>query len=417
MANDAFALSPISASAAQPSDGDYQAICDAFMETSRGRWFLTEYTRRNRNADTAMVLEAVSRIEASIATQKQVAAAATLADTAEAVRALVAAAAASATEALDRHVGTAPDTAPAGRGLRIIREVAWRLREVGYDSRICDIIETQTNTIEANFAAPDTAQLTADLRAVFDALARGIDDLVDDGEPPAAPAASAAPESASAAATVEMPASAAEPVAQHAPETHAPELPRAAAEAELVAEMAFAEAVAQTAMPDDTPAPGEVAESIAPVHDDVAEAFAEPDITLDLVDVDFDSTIDTAAPAEMAPPVEGERDEYPQSLDLGGGADASSAIVFDEPVVAAEPAPAAVAEAPVFTPPPGAPAPSIHARMMAEAPRPASPLPPNRLSLGESLLARGMVQTTTAKVDPLAPIRRMSQAEKIAFFS
>ena len=62
MANDAFALSPISARAALPSEDDYQAISDAFMETSRGRWFLTEYARRNRNADTSMVLEAVARI-------------------------------------------------------------------------------------------------------------------------------------------------------------------------------------------------------------------------------------------------------------------------------------------------------------------------------------------------------------------
>src|SRR6202158_1900908 len=71
MADEAFALSPISARAAQPSEEDYDAISQAFMETSRGRWFLGEYAKRNRNADTRMVLDAVARIEETIAAQRQ----------------------------------------------------------------------------------------------------------------------------------------------------------------------------------------------------------------------------------------------------------------------------------------------------------------------------------------------------------
>ena len=71
MADEAFALSPISARAAQPSEEDYDAIREAFMETSRGRWFLGEYAKRNRNADTRMVLDAVARIEESLAAQRQ----------------------------------------------------------------------------------------------------------------------------------------------------------------------------------------------------------------------------------------------------------------------------------------------------------------------------------------------------------
>ena len=71
MADEAFALSPISARAAQPNDEDYAAISEAFMETSRGRWFLSEYAKRNRNADTRMVLDAVKRIEQSLAAQKE----------------------------------------------------------------------------------------------------------------------------------------------------------------------------------------------------------------------------------------------------------------------------------------------------------------------------------------------------------
>src|SRR5467141_5061533 len=71
MADDAFALSPISARATQPSEQDYDAIREAFMETARGRWFLGEYAKRNRNADTRMVLDAVARVEQTIAAQQQ----------------------------------------------------------------------------------------------------------------------------------------------------------------------------------------------------------------------------------------------------------------------------------------------------------------------------------------------------------
>src|ERR1700721_1921511 len=71
MADEAFALSPISARAALPSEADYDAIQEAFMETSRGRWFLGEYAKRNRNSDTRMVLDAVAKIEKALASQKQ----------------------------------------------------------------------------------------------------------------------------------------------------------------------------------------------------------------------------------------------------------------------------------------------------------------------------------------------------------
>jgi hypothetical protein len=45
------------------ADSDYDTILAAVMETARGRWFLHEYARRNRNADTGTVLAAIGRIE------------------------------------------------------------------------------------------------------------------------------------------------------------------------------------------------------------------------------------------------------------------------------------------------------------------------------------------------------------------
>jgi chemotaxis protein CheZ len=45
---------------------DYTAIEAAVMETQRGRWFLSEYARRNRNADTDKVMSAIDRLDNSI---------------------------------------------------------------------------------------------------------------------------------------------------------------------------------------------------------------------------------------------------------------------------------------------------------------------------------------------------------------
>src|SRR5215211_6129513 len=48
------------------SEADYGAIEAAVMETVRGRWFLAEYARRNRHADTLMLIAALDRIEAAV---------------------------------------------------------------------------------------------------------------------------------------------------------------------------------------------------------------------------------------------------------------------------------------------------------------------------------------------------------------
>jgi hypothetical protein len=51
-----------------PNEGNYQALCDALSESARGRWFLSEYARRNRSADTKVLLAALDRIEARLHT-------------------------------------------------------------------------------------------------------------------------------------------------------------------------------------------------------------------------------------------------------------------------------------------------------------------------------------------------------------
>ncbi len=44
---------------------EYEAVEQAIMQNPRGRWFLGEYARRNRGADTGRVLEAIDRLYAA----------------------------------------------------------------------------------------------------------------------------------------------------------------------------------------------------------------------------------------------------------------------------------------------------------------------------------------------------------------
>ena len=74
-----------------------------------------------------------------------------------------------------------------------------------------------------------------------------------------------------------------------------------------------------------------------------------------------------------------------------------------------EPAPTAVL--------PPAPQPAALAEPSAQRSPPPAPQPASPISLGSSLIASGIVRRPMSETDPLAPIRRMSQAEKIAFFS
>ena len=50
------------------SEVDYEAIEAAVTETVRGRWFLAEFARRNRMAETRQLLDAMARLEATVST-------------------------------------------------------------------------------------------------------------------------------------------------------------------------------------------------------------------------------------------------------------------------------------------------------------------------------------------------------------
>ncbi len=388
MADEAFALSPISARATLPSEEDYAAISEAFMETSRGRWFLTEYAKRNRNADTSMVLDAVARIEQSLAAQKeeslqreasaaaqqQAAAGISLTEALTAIRSVVEAAQASAAEALDA-LALEQKLAPVRKGARVIREIAWRLREIGNDGRICDLIDSQVSVIEAGAAEISSAEAKAALEATFASIADWLAELSDDEAPrPFAEAAVVAPSPV----PQEMAPEAVAEIFEAAPAQQASAGPTSsfAAEAELAeAEAALAEAEAG------------LAEEPVEVIDEAA-ADAHDEAILDMIAMEMGA---------------------PDPLDDDGiDAPIESSFAVPTPV---EPALVAPAPEPVVAP---VEPPPVARTAVAQA----APEAPLEISLGSSLIASGIVRKpVVAANDPLAPIRRMSQAEKIAFFS
>ena len=64
MANEPLALAIRPPDA--PNEDDFLTLCAALSESGRGRAFLAEYARRNRNADTEALLAAIGRIEARL---------------------------------------------------------------------------------------------------------------------------------------------------------------------------------------------------------------------------------------------------------------------------------------------------------------------------------------------------------------
>lgn len=464
MANEAFALSPMSARAAEPNEQDYDAIREAFLETARGRWFLGEYAKRNRNADTSMVLDAVAKIEETLAAQRQPVVEDRLPEALIEIRRALREAETIAIAAFDPAAIEA-SLAPIPRGIRIIKEISWRWREIGADGRICDLIDSQLASIEAACGQISTIDPRVELKAAFDLLRDRVEQLdVDDGATPQAEAVSPAPapvqdtpvaeappvEVALAAMINEAPVAFAEAEQDIALVSE----PEAAVEAESVAE-AFARAEDAT---DAAVEPEIVADNQAALEEAIADpaAFTEmaEEVSFDAAAEAEDEAVLAAIALEMAAP-DPEFDEIIEPVEIEAAvpepiaAEAAPTAaeppepvppeplapesVAPEPVVAAveEPAEApiameslarltnAIAEAAAEVMEQQAPAMAATA-IFAAAPTATLPMPSplHEASLGASILASGILQKPrTPANDPLAPIRRMTQAEKIAFFS
>jgi len=433
MAEEAFALSPLSASAASPTDADYHAIREAFMETARGRWFLNEYAKRNRNADTAMVLEAVARIEQSIGAAQSEAA------TEPAPEALSEAALAaletarSAIRAEFSEAGFDHTLLPWRKSSRIIREITWGLRESGADPRICNILDGQVRAIEAACDEFPLAVIRDRILATLDAaLIQGQETTLPlaEGDHAAAQVMAEAATQASAQALETQPEAAvaeppiAEPAVAEAvavetevvmeaiaPEIAVPEpiaslediAPETTVLAEATAER-IREAIAAVAeMPQPVPAPQEVVPPVAAAPRSIMTASASQPAPQPM--------------AERAPTHDEPADEAPVVATAASlphvGPTTDPAPESTTPVLAAETLPAEASAADHT-----ASEDDLWADIEAEI----APLPPfdpaHENSLGASLITQGVVaRPSTGRPDLLAPIRRMSHAERIAFFS
>ena len=184
MADPVFALSPIAARGAMPSEEDYDAIREAFMETSRGRWFLTEYAKRNRNADTTLVLDAVARLEQSLAAQKREQEQPDGTNDAIAAVAALLSQMRSEAEALLAVVQTPAEDSPALKGVQVLREMSWKLRESGNDARIPNMLERQANAIEEGLKAAIGEDTRDRVLALFDRLSNEVEALAREDAPP-----------------------------------------------------------------------------------------------------------------------------------------------------------------------------------------------------------------------------------------
>lgn len=442
MANEAFALSPMFARAAEPNEQDYDAIREAFMETARGRWFLGEYAKRNRNADTRMVLDAVAKIEETLAAQRQPVVEDRLPEALVAIRRAIDDAENAAAKACDPAALEA-SLAPIPRGVRIIKEISWRWREIGADGRICDLIDSQLASIEAACAQISTIDPRGDLKAAFDLLKDRVEQTDADGV------------AASQAAVRPAPAQATPPVAE-APAAMASEAPVGSTETpqDIAAEAVDdASDIAEDATMDVAITPeiaeGHVAvEASLAVEDGLADPASVAEITdefsLDAAAEAEDEAILDAIALEMAAP-DPEFDAIVEPMEMEAAVPEPMVAEVAEPVVMEAPiAPhieAPVVEAPVAEAPIAMeslarltdaiaeaaaevmeqPAPAMAAAATSGAAPTASlpmPSPLPEPSLGATILASGIVQKPRAAAnDALAPIRRMTQAEKIAFFS
>jgi hypothetical protein len=363
---------------ALPADADYDALCEALMASSRGRWFLEEYAKRNRNADTGLVLDAIARVEAVVRSEQAHQAnqgvriellemARTIAQT----RADVAEARPERTASLSTGSGT-DVFAAAGR----LQEVAWTMRERGLDMAMCDQIADLASAILSATSlrnnpndgrAQKLAEVLRSLERRIEAMLRAA------AEPPPSDgsadriAPELTPEKPQLSA-VELPAEATPP----------PEPPPPVKQDEPAKAVALPEAAPKTA------ALPEAAPKAAALPEAAPKAAALPEAALSL-----------AVVSEPAP-VKGEPEPT------------SEQPVFDLDPIAVQPRrpPVAVAapEPPPPAPPPPAAAPAeaeIDDFLLAPLPLP-GPVP---------------APVSDKPADPLAPLRTLSAHELIALFT
>ena len=130
------------------NEQDYDAALAAATVTERGRWFLAEYARRNRHAETEPVVAALARVEAAIRGE---AAALPAADSNRELFEIAA--------AIER-ISVAADagaTATRGAALERLQDIAFVLHERPVEPSLCDALDGAVREIAEAFGSAETA--------------------------------------------------------------------------------------------------------------------------------------------------------------------------------------------------------------------------------------------------------------------
>ncbi|HEY2135662.1 MAG TPA: hypothetical protein VGH49_07225 [Xanthobacteraceae bacterium] len=203
----------LSASAAPPpTEADYDAIFAAVMETVRGRWFLGEFAKRNRNADSELILAAIDRLAPVLHERHETSPADRvrfdLLEMAKAIAHTKSEIAAirpeddtkgtlvEATEELGSIVQTTEQaTSAILAAAERVQEIAWTLRERGTDSEACDALDQRATDIYSACSFQDlTGQRTRKVVEVMRFLEDRIKAMIDiwDATGPPTPSGDAA---------------------------------------------------------------------------------------------------------------------------------------------------------------------------------------------------------------------------------
>lgn len=177
---------------------DYDAIESALLQSARGRWFLAEYTNRNRSADTRMLLDAISRLETSILAPHKnesddsklrhelIEMAEAIAQTRKEIAAMRPddeddSRFTSATEELDAIVeATEKATSEILGAAEDIQETAWQMREQGADAEACDKLDARATDIYTACSFQDlTGQRTSKVVAVLRYLENRVSSMIE----------------------------------------------------------------------------------------------------------------------------------------------------------------------------------------------------------------------------------------------
>jgi hypothetical protein len=440
MPDQPFALSIISPQ--PPAEGEYEAIHATMTQSARGRWFLDEYARRNRSADTGLVLAAIARMESVIRSEMgqqpyqsfrndllDMATAITL-TRAEVIRPEGQAQG----EAAAPHAPSA-QASPLLAAAERIADVAWAMRERGFDPKTCEQIEGLSSSILATPFVRDTDdRRTHQLSEVLGYLERRINVMLEAVSPAgrAEDATDPDPEMANGThgsigsdtdASQALPSPQALPSLddEPSPSNDALELPapeRGAADATASEHESSIPAMAEEALAssdaDNTPSEPELEIFAAEEPPVAAEIAARPIESAELLDATGDAAARADETEVPGPPA-------PEPFATLPTAEVEPADFLLEPMVLA------VRSASPRQPPPDA------GLELQSAESPGADSPPEAISEPDEQLfvpaqhgepatvapqqpvARPPVQPATR--DPLAALRAMSSAERIALFT